>query len=79
MVPATAGMISLTIAERPAMPPVRLKHLERGRDRQGRIKYLWFRNRAAGGPRIPLPGPEGSAEFLEDYHAALAGELQPAD
>lgn len=59
------------------MPPVRLKHLERGRDRQGRIKYLWFRNRAAGGPRIPLRGPEGSAEFLEDYHAALAGDLQP--
>ena len=59
------------------MPPVRLKHLERGRDRQRRVKYLWFRNRAAGGPRIPLRGPEGSPEFLEDYHAALAGTLQP--
>lgn len=60
------------------MPPVRLKHLERGRDRHGRIKYLWFRNRAAGGPRIPLRGPEGSPEFFADYQAALAGDLQPA-
>ena len=54
------------------MPPVRLKHVERARDRHGRVAYWYFRDRAGGGPRLPLRGPEGSPEFLADYQAALA-------
>jgi hypothetical protein len=40
-------------------------------DRNGRAR-LYFRK--PGSPRIPLPGPYGSPEFLVAYYAALAGK-----
>lgn len=51
-----------------------LKHIERFKDRHGHER-LYYRNKAAGGPRIPLRGPKGSPEFLEDYQKAAGTTL----
>ncbi len=53
------------------MTAIKLKHVDRFIDRHGRRRYYFRRDR---GPRIPLPGLPGSAEFLAAYQAALAGE-----
>lgn len=46
-----------------------LKHVERFKDRHGHER-LYYRNRTAGASRVPLRGPMGSPEFLEDYQKA---------
>lgn len=47
--------------------PRRARHIERMKDRHGKLRLYY---RVYPGPRIPLRGPEGSAEFWEDYAAA---------
>ena len=49
-----------------------MKHLERWRDRHGKVRLYY---RAGHGPRTSLRGPVGSPEFWEDYQAA-AGEAK---
>lgn len=50
-------------------PVIRLRHLHRFRDRHGRLRlYL----RVPGTKPVPLPGPEGSPEFMAAYNAAIA-------
>ena len=46
-----------------------LKFLVRDRDRHGNVR-IYFRQ---GGKKVRLRGPEGSADFLDDYRNALMG------
>lgn len=57
------------MAHRPKPP-----HVETWRDRHGRVRIYFRRDKGA---RIPLPGPIGSPEFKAAYAAALAGDLKP--
>jgi integrase len=52
---------------------IRLKHVDRFRDRHGKWRY-YFRLRR--GARIPLRGDPGSTEFVESYQAAQRGEAE---
>jgi len=54
------------------MTKVDLPHVERFKDRHGKTR-LYYRVKSIGGKRIPLRGPEGSKEFLDDYRAAAGG------
>lgn len=56
-----------------ALPALKLKHVERFKDRHGQIRYYFRRGH---GKRTPLPGPPGCDGFLEAYTAALA-ETEP--
>lgn len=61
------------------MTVVRLKHIDRFRDRHGRWRH-YFRHRRGG--RICLPGKPGSPEFMAAYQAALerqSVEAKPKD
>src|SRR5688572_20892699 len=49
------------------MTRIKLKHIDRFKDRHGRVRYYY---RRGPGPRIALPGPPGTAEFLAAYQAA---------
>lgn len=51
------------------MAGIRLLHVERFRDRHGRVRYYFRRGH---GPRCALPGEPGSEEFMAAYAAALA-------
>src|SRR5688572_25837 len=53
------------------MSVVKLKHLDRFRDRHGRVRYYFRRGRGA---RVALPGQPGSDGFMFAYQAALTGE-----
>jgi integrase len=53
------------------MSMVKLKHVDRFRDRHGRVRHYFRRGK---GVRIVLPGRPGSEEFMLAYQAALAGE-----
>jgi integrase len=53
------------------MTIVRLKYIDRFRDRHGRERYYFRRNR---GSRVPLPGRPGTPEFMAAYERAAAGE-----
>lgn len=53
------------------MPRPRPQYLQSERTRHGRL--VWY-VRVGTGPRIRIRGEYGSAEFMEAYHAALAGE-----
>lgn len=53
------------------MTVVKLKHVDRFVDRQGKVRY-YFRRRL--GPRTVLPGMPGSPEFMAAYQAALESE-----
>lgn len=46
---------------------ITVKHLERWRDRHGKVRLYY---RVGHGARTALRGPEGSPEFWEDYRAA---------
>ena len=48
---------------------VPLKHINRYRDRHGRMRYYY---RRPGGKNVPLPGAPDSPEFLAAYRAAEA-------
>src|SRR5947209_878932 len=54
------------------MPRTKPPFVEVWRDRHGRIRIYFRKDR---GPRIPMPGKIGSAEFEAAYQAALAGRL----
>lgn len=47
-----------------------LKFLVRDRDRHGNVRIYFRQN----GRKIRLRGPEGSADFLDDYRHALMGK-----
>jgi integrase len=51
-----------------------IKYVHWFRDRHGKIRHYF---RSPGRKRAPLPGLPGSAEFMEAYAAALAGETAP--
>ena len=50
-----------------------LLHVERWRDRHGKMRVYFRRDRRKGSPRIELTGVYGSDEFLAAYAAALHG------
>ena len=52
------------------MTAIRLRYVDRFRDRHGRARYYFRRGK---GPRIPLPGLPGSVAFMAAYQLALAG------
>jgi len=56
------------------MTQVKLKNIDRFKDRQGRVRYYYRANR---GPRIPLPGEPGSPEFMQAYERAARQEPPP--
>ena len=56
------------------MPRPRPPYLQREVTRHG--KTLWYVRRDKG-PRIRINGAFGSAEFMAEYHRAVAGELAP--
>ncbi len=53
------------------MTTVRLKHIDRFRDRHGRWRHYY---RAGHGKRLALPGIPGSPEFMAAYERAATGE-----
>lgn len=58
------------------MARIRLKYVHEFRDRHGRLRrYV----RLPGRPKTPVPGIPGSAEFMEAYQLALAGEASPVE
>lgn len=54
---------------------LRLKLISAYHDRHGRLRR-YFKH-PGGGRQIPLPGLPGSAEFMDAYAAALAGQGSP--
>lgn len=55
------------------MTRFRLQYVHEFTDRHGKVRrYV----RRPGHPRIRLPGAPGTAEFMEVYHAALAGAVR---
>ena len=52
------------------MTAIRLRYVDRFRDRLGRTRYYFRRGK---GSRIPLPGLPGSDAFMVAYRAALEG------
>lgn len=50
------------------MAVLRLRHVERFKDRHGHVRFYFRRGKGA---RTPLPGLPGSAEFMAAYGAAL--------
>ncbi len=57
------------------MPKRKLPHLNYERDRHGTRRYYV---RIRHGRRIAIAGEYGTAEFMENYRAALAGAPQPS-
>lgn len=53
------------------MTSIKLKYVDRFRDRYGKVRYYFRRGHE---PRIPLPGLPGSAEFMTVYQAALSSK-----
>jgi integrase len=53
------------------MTQLRLRYVNAFRDRHGRLRHYF---RRPGCKAVALPGLPGSAEFMETYQAALAGE-----
>lgn len=56
------------------MTEIKLKHVERFKDRHGKPRHYF---RVGKGARVPLQGAPGSPEFMTSYHAALMGEVSP--
>jgi hypothetical protein len=54
------------------MTRIRLAFIQEFTDRHGK-RRIYFRR--PGFKQIPLPGLPGSAEFMEAYQAALAGDV----
>src|ERR1041384_5580667 len=53
------------------MTHLRLNYIHRYRDRLGKLRHY---ARLPGRRKIPLPGLPGSAEFMEAYQEAIAGD-----
>jgi integrase len=49
--------------------PIRLKYVQRFRDRHGKMRYYL---RRPGQKQVPLPGAAGSPEFMQAYSAAIS-------
>jgi integrase len=62
-----------TLGTKP-LASLRLKYVHAFKDRHGKPRHYF---RRPGQKRVPLPGLPGSAEFMEAYQAALAGETAP--
>lgn len=58
------------------MTIIKLKNIDRFRDRHGRWRYYY---RFGRGGRIPLPGRPGSPEFMLAYEAAARGTVPAAE
>ncbi len=56
------------------MTGLRLRYVNAFRDRHGRLRHYF---RRPGCKSVALPGLPGSADFMEAYQAALAGETAP--
>ena len=56
-----------------------LLHIERWRDRHGKMRFYFRRDRRKGSPRIKLEGVFGSDEFKASYAAALHGAIESDD
>jgi integrase len=56
------------LKRRPSLP-----HIERWRDRTGKMRFYFRKDRSKGCPRIKLEGVFGSPEFLASYTRALTG------
>jgi integrase len=56
------------------MPRALPKYVERFRDKTGKVRLYFRRDKKSG--RVPLPGAPNSVEFAEAYAAALAGMPQ---
>ena len=56
-----------------------LLHIERWRDRHGKMRFYFRRHRRKGCPRIKLKGEYGSEEFRASYAAALHGTIESDD
>ena len=56
-----------------------LLHIERWRDRHGKMRFYFRRHRHKGCPRITLKGEYGSEEFRASYAAALHGTIESDD
>jgi integrase len=54
------------------MTRIKLKHIDRFKDRHGRVRYYYRRGK---GSRIMLPGAPGTSEFLAAYQAAQEGQV----
>src|SRR5215211_2196490 len=52
------------------MTNIKLKHIDRFRDRHGKRRYYF---RCGQGPRVPLPGRPGEPSFMQAYYAAMNG------
>lgn len=52
------------------MPRAKLKHVQQFIDRRGKLRFYF---RKPGFPRVPLPGPYGSPDFLAAYQRAAEG------
>src|SRR5262245_15445903 len=59
------------MGQHPGMTKIRLPYIHEFRDRHGKVRRY---ARPPGRKQTPLPGAPGSAEFMEAYQAALAGE-----
>ena len=55
------------------MTHLKLPHVNRMRDRHGKVRFYFRRD----GKRTPLPGAPGSPEFMAAYHAALGAKPPP--
>jgi enterobacteria phage integrase len=56
-----------------------LPFIERWRDRHGKMRFYFRRDRRKGSPRIKLDGVFGSEEFNASYAAALHGTIESDD
>jgi len=56
------------------MTRIRLQYVNSFRDRHGQLRHYF---RRPGCKSVALPGLPGSAEFMESYQAALAGDTAP--
>jgi|GEM_PF-4985907 len=52
------------------MARVTIKYLERFKDRHGNVRLYYRKVSDQGVKRVPLRGPEGSADFWQDYQDA---------
>jgi integrase len=69
-----AMILALTKLGETWMPRKRPPFVELWRDRHGKIRVYFRKDR---GPRLPLPGAIGSDEFNAAYETALLGHLPP--
>ena len=56
------------------MTIIRLRYIQRFRDRHGKLRYYL---RRPGCKRVPLPDPPGCPAFMAAYHAAMAATSEP--